>query len=113
MSPTSRTFRCFPLLSTFAALCLAVCSGRRADAAAYTPLQGAPYSERLPLVHQLDLRVEKNWRLSDISLTFYIDLWNAYNHPADEQIAYNFDFSRRSYQQGLPILPSLGFRGEF
>lgn len=84
-----------------------------ADAAAYTPLQGAPYSERLPLVHQLDLRVEKNWRLSDISLTFYIDLWNAYNHPADEQIAYNFDYSRRSYQQGLPLLPSLGFRGEF
>jgi len=84
-----------------------------ADAAAYTPLQGAPYSERLPLVHQLDLRVEKTWRLSDISLSFYIDLWNAYNHPADEQIAYNFDFSRRSYQQGLPILPSLGFRGEF
>jgi TonB family protein len=84
-----------------------------ADAAAYTPLQGAPFSERLPLVHQLDLRVEKNWRLSDISLTFYIDLWNAYNHPADEQIAYNFDYSRRSYQQGLPLLPSLGFRGEF
>jgi hypothetical protein len=35
VSPTSRTTRCFPLLA-FAAICLAVCSSRRADAAAYT-----------------------------------------------------------------------------
>jgi hypothetical protein len=84
-----------------------------ADAAAYTPLQGEPFSRRLPLVHQLDLRVEKNWQLRDYSLTFYIDVWNAYNNAASEAITYNFDYSRRSYQQGLPIIPSMGFRGEF
>ena len=84
-----------------------------ADAAAYTPLQGAPFSERLPLVHQLDLRMEKNWHLRDFDLMFYVDLWNAYNHAASEAFTYNFDYSRRAYQQGLPILPSLGFRGEF
>jgi TonB family protein len=84
-----------------------------ADAAAYTPLQGEPFSQRLPLVHQLDLRVEKNWQFRDYSLTFYIDVWNAYNNAASEAITYNFDYSRRSYQQGLPIIPSMGFRGEF
>lgn len=84
-----------------------------ADAAAYTPLQGEPFSRRLPLVHQLDLRVEKNWQLRDYSLTFYIDVWNAYNNAASEGITYNFDYSRQGYQQGLPIIPSLGFRGEF
>jgi hypothetical protein len=26
---------------------------------------------------------------------------------------YNFDFSQVSYQTGLPILPSIGMRGEF
>jgi TonB family protein len=84
-----------------------------ADAAAYTPLQAEPFSERLPLVHQLDLRVEKNWHLRHFDLTFYVDIWNAYNNAASEAFTYNFDYSRRSYQQGLPIIPSMGFRGEF
>jgi hypothetical protein len=44
---------------------------------------------------------------------FYVDVWNAYNHAAEETLTYNFDYSRRSYQQGLPIIPSMGFRGEF
>jgi TonB family protein len=83
-----------------------------ADAAAYTPLQGAPFSERLPLFHQLDLRVEKNWQFRDFRLTFFVDVWNAYNNASAEAISYNFDYSRRTYQQGLPIIPSLGFRGE-
>jgi hypothetical protein len=84
-----------------------------ADAAAYTPLQGAPFSERLPLFHQLDLRVEKQWQYEDFELTFFVDLWNAYNNASAEAISYNFDYSRRTYQQGLPIIPSLGIRGEF
>jgi TonB family protein len=84
-----------------------------ADAAAYTPLQAAPYSERLPLVHQLDLRVEKIWQFPTWALTFYVDLWNAYNNPAREDFSYNFDYSHHTYQQGLPIIPSLGLRGEF
>jgi TonB family protein len=84
-----------------------------ADAASYAPLQAAPYSERLPLVHQLDIRVEKKWHFDAFELTFFVDLWNAYNHPAEEALSYNFDYSRNSYQQGLPIIPSLGLRGEF
>jgi TonB family protein len=83
-----------------------------ADAAAYTPLQGAPFSQRLPLFHQLDLRIEKNWQLRHFKLTFFVDVWNAYNNASAEAISYNYDYSRRTYQQGLPIIPSLGFRGE-
>jgi TonB family protein len=84
-----------------------------ADAAAYTPLASEPYSERLPLFHQLDVRVEKNWQFRDYRLTFFVDVLNAYNHAAYEVFVYNFDYSQRQYQQGLPIIPSLGFRGEF
>lgn len=84
-----------------------------ADAAAYTPLSGEPFSARLPLFHQLDVRVEKSWQLRSFDLTFYVDVWNAYNNAAAEAFTYNFDYSRRSYQQGLPIIPSMGFRGEF
>jgi TonB family protein len=84
-----------------------------ADAAAYTPLEGEAFSTRLPLVHQLDLRVEKNWQFPSWALTFYVDLWNAYNNPAREDFTYNFDYSHHTYQQGLPIIPSLGLKGEF
>ena len=84
-----------------------------ADAAAYTQLSARPFSERLPLFHQLDVRVEKNWQFEDFRLTFFIDVLNAYNHAAYEAFVYNFDYSLRQYQQGLPIIPSVGFRGEF
>jgi TonB family protein len=84
-----------------------------ADAGSYAPLQGAPFSERLPLFHQLDLRVEKNWKFDDWRLMAYLDVWNAYNHAAIEDVQYNFDFSESAPQQGLPIVPSFGLRGEF
>lgn len=84
-----------------------------ADAGSYTPLQGAPFSRRLPLFHQLDLRVEKNWVFDAWRLMAYLDVWNAYNNAAVEAIQYNFDFSQSVAQTGLPIIPSLGLRGEF
>jgi TonB family protein len=83
-----------------------------ADAAAYTPIQGRPFSERLPLFHQLDVRVDKSWQYRTWRLSAYLDVQNAYNNPAREAIGYNFDFTRQNYQTGLPIIPSIGVRGE-
>jgi hypothetical protein len=40
-------------------------------------------------------------------------VYNAYNRGNPEGIAYNFDYSQKIYQTGLPIIPSLGVRGEF
>ncbi|MGE0322458.1 MAG: TonB-dependent receptor [Polyangiaceae bacterium] len=84
-----------------------------ADAGAYTPIQAAPFSERLPLFHQLDIRVDKRWQFEDWKLSAYLDVQNVYNNAAREAILYNYNFSRRSYQQGLPLIPSVGMRGEF
>ena len=56
--------------------------------------------------------MEKAWQFREFRLTFFVDLWNSYNHAAREAISYNFDFSQRTYQQGLPLIPSLGLRGE-
>jgi hypothetical protein len=83
------------------------------DAGSYVPLQGAPYSERLPLFHQLDLRIDKLWQFRIFRLSTYLDVQNVYNHAAKEALLYNYNFSQRAYQTGLPILPSLGVRGEF
>lgn len=83
-----------------------------ADAGAYVPLQGRPYTERMPLFHQLDLRVDKRWQFKAWALSAYLDVQNVYNHPARESYVYNFDYSRRGYQTGIPIIPSIGLRGE-
>jgi TonB family protein len=83
-----------------------------ADAGAYVPLQGEPYSRRLPLFHQLDLRLDKRWQFADWRLSAYLDIQNVYNHQAVEAVIYNYNFSQEAYQTGLPIIPSIGLRGE-
>jgi TonB family protein len=83
------------------------------DAGSYVPIEGEPYSVRLPLFHQADVRIDKHWVFDGFRLTTYLDVQNVYNHMAAEDFVYNFDFSQVSYQTGLPILPSIGMRGEF
>ncbi|MEI9942039.1 MAG: TonB-dependent receptor [Pseudomonadota bacterium] len=84
-----------------------------ADAGSYTPLQARPYSTRLPLFHQLDLRVDKRWQFKTWRFSAYLDIQNVYNNAAVEGLSYNYNYSRQSYQTGIPIIPSLGMRGEF
>jgi TonB family protein len=84
-----------------------------ADAGAYVPLQGEPFSERLPLFHQLDLRLDKRWQFESWRFSAYLDIQNAYNNAAAEDYAYNYNFSKRVVTTGLPIIPSIGIRGEF
>jgi TonB family protein len=83
------------------------------DAAAYVPIQGKAWSERLPLSHQLDIRVDKRWQFKDWKFSTYLDIQNTYSHQAVEDFSYNFNYSQRQYQTGLPLIPSLGVRGEF
>jgi len=94
-----------------------------------TPLATAVYNEqndtytrvqakellgsRLPAFHQLDLRVDKKFVFDSWLLNLYLDVQNVYNHGNPEGIQYNFDATAHQYQTGLPIIPSLGVRGEF
>ena len=84
-----------------------------ADAGAYAPLQGKLASERLPLFHQLDVRLDKRWQYQDWRLSLYLDIQNVYNHQAVEATVYSYNYSDRTYQTGVPIIPSIGVRGEF
>jgi TonB family protein len=85
-----------------------------AASGAYTPIRfGATNTERLPMFHALDLRVDKKWQFSAWAFSAYLDIQNAYNNQNVEGISYNFDFTGRQYVTGLPILPSIGLRGEF
>ena len=84
-----------------------------ADAGAYAPLQGRAFSRRLPLFHQLDIRIDKRWQFRTWRFSAYLDVQNVYNNAAVEGLAYNYNFSQEQYQTGIPIIPSLGMRGEF
>lgn len=68
---------------------------------------------RLPAFHQLDLRLDRRWVFDRWLLGVYLDVQNVYNRQNPEGINYNFDFQRHAYQALLPIIPSLGVRGEF
>ncbi|HEX6276666.1 MAG TPA: TonB-dependent receptor [Polyangiaceae bacterium] len=78
----------------------------------YVPLYGAVNSERNPAFHQLDVRVEKRFRVGPGSIALYLDLQNAYNATNQEGIRYSYDYRQQEPISGLPILPNLGVRGE-
>lgn len=84
-----------------------------APSGAYTPIPfGSAASERLPLFHQLDMRLDKRWQFKSWQFSLYLDVQNVYNNANTEGIQYNFNFTSRQFVSGLPILPSFGLRGE-
>ncbi|MEO7033466.1 MAG: TonB-dependent receptor [Polyangiaceae bacterium] len=79
----------------------------------YVCVQGPLDSERLPAFHQLDVRVDKRFVFASWTLGVYLDLINAYNRKNPDFLQSNYDFSHSQPQSAsLPIIPSLGVRGE-
>lgn len=68
-------------------------------------------SERLPLFHQLDIRVDKEWVFDAWKFGMYLEIQNVYYAKNSEGIVYNYDRTKTSYIQGIPFLPVLGFKG--
>ncbi|MCB9740133.1 MAG: TonB-dependent receptor [Deltaproteobacteria bacterium] len=68
---------------------------------------------RLPRFQQWDLRVDRKWVFDRWMLGAYLDVQNVTNRSNPEGLNYNFDATRKAYQSLLPIIPSLGLRGEF
>lgn len=83
-----------------------------ADIDAYRALYGAVNSERNPAFHRLDLRIEKQFHIAGHPCAAYLDLQNAYNHANRESTDYSFDYTQRGDVPGLPLIPSLGIKGE-
>lgn len=84
------------------------------NSAVNLPAQGyPPFGERLPLFHQLDIRLDRTWQFATHKIDAYLDLQNAYNSPNADGVSYNYNYTRRSYASSLPILPSIGARVDF
>lgn len=85
-----------------------------ANAGVNLPLSAyPPFGERMPMFHQLDIRVDKTWQFAAWKLGFYADVLNVYNHSNTDGVSYNYNYTRSTYANSLPIIPSLGLRGEF
>jgi TonB family protein len=84
-----------------------------ADSDIYWPIYGRTNSVRMPMFHQLDLRVDKNWTFKYLKFGVYVDVQNVYNHKNVEGINYSYDYRQKAYLVGLPLLPSLGLKLEY
>lgn len=77
----------------------------------YIPIFGDVNSERAPMHHQLDLRVDRTWRVGPMALTAFIDVQNVYLNDSVVAYFYSFDYSERAAFRSLPLIPSIGLRG--
>lgn len=68
---------------------------------------------RLPDFFSLDLRVSRRFRWGPVNLDLVAEVLNATNHPNVESRVYSPDRLSSVPVLGLPIVPSLGLRGEY
>ena len=78
----------------------------------YLPQYGATNSRRDSAFHQLDARVEKEWKVGPAKVAAYLDVQNVYIAQNQEGYRYSFDYSKREAVTGVQLFPNLGLRGE-
>ena len=83
----------------------------RSHISADYPVYGDPNSKRAPLHHQLDLRVDYNWKWGPTALTAFLDVQNIYMNESVVTYFYGYDFTQRAAFTSIPIIPSIGLRG--
>ncbi|MBI1931102.1 MAG: TonB-dependent receptor [Ignavibacteriales bacterium] len=93
---------------------------RLATGNAYTPYNNdgtqsvANYlTERLNANHGLDIRVDRRWNFSNMSLIAYIDIQNIYNHKNVNTVKWDYKLMQIDEQADIGILPSIGISLEF
>jgi hypothetical protein len=82
------------------------------DADYYNPVFGEVNTKRVAGHHQLDLRVERAWKVGRATLSAFLDVQNVYLNASTVGYGYSFDYSERFAFESIPILPSIGLRGE-
>ncbi|WP_428263314.1 TonB-dependent receptor domain-containing protein [Haliangium sp.] len=83
------------------------------DSGLYEPREGAELSDRRELFHQIDVRVEKTWLFDYFRISAYLDVQNLLNVDNVEAIQYDYRYRERAPVTSLPILPTLGVKGEW
>jgi hypothetical protein len=83
------------------------------DSDVYLPIRGGIYSKRYDNFNQLDLRFDKKWISDEEIWSVYIDIQNVLNQKNVETVQYSYNYREKGSVSGLPIMPSIGLKGEF
>ncbi len=83
------------------------------DSGTYVPIASAVNSARNKAFQQVDIRIDRKWIYNNWSLNLYFEVQNAFNRSNPEGLRYNFNYTQQTIVTSLPIIPSLGLRGEF
>lgn len=85
-----------------------------ARAGAYGPLRApADADRRLPMHHQVDLRVEKTWSGEVADTVGYLDLINVGNASNTEGWDWDYRYAAPRPIRGVPVFPALGLQVRF
>jgi hypothetical protein len=79
----------------------------------YIPSRGTIYSQRFDAFNQLDIRIDRKYIYDKWILTAYLDILNLYNSANIQSYQYSYDYTDKKKVRGLPILPTIGLKGEF
>lgn len=83
------------------------------DRDAYVGEAGLQNGKRLPLFHQLDLRVDYKMAFDNWLLTVFVDVINVYNRKNAEFIEWDYRYRTFAPLAVLPLLPVGGIYAEF
>ncbi|RMI12603.1 MAG: TonB-dependent receptor, partial [Calditrichaeota bacterium] len=70
-------------------------------------------SARLPVGHQLDLRIDRFFYFRGWTLVTYLDIQNIYNYKVPIRPRYDFWEDKIETSNAIGILPSIGIRANF
>jgi hypothetical protein len=76
----------------------------------HIPTPGEVNSDRAPMHHQLDVRIDYAWKWGSAEMLAYLDVQNVYLDRSIVTYFYSYDYSQRSAFESLPLLPSAGLR---
>jgi outer membrane receptor protein involved in Fe transport len=76
----------------------------------HIPMPGAINSERAPIHHEVDLRIDYSWKWGTAAMLAYLDIQNIYLNRSVVTYFYSYDYSQRSAFESLPLIPSAGIR---
>jgi outer membrane cobalamin receptor len=79
----------------------------------YAPLRGDLRSARQQDFSQLDVRIDKTWLFDRWSIGAYLDIINVLNAENPEATQYDFRFRDTAAVRGVPIIPTLGVKGQW
>jgi len=79
----------------------------------HIPIPGAINSDRAPMHHQLDVRIDYTWKWGPAVLLAFLDVQNVYLDRSVVTYFYSYDYTQKSAFESLPLIPSVGLRGVF